>query len=160
MCERQKKKWEYERKGGGRREICISYFNTNALLGESRGLRVHVETLKGTRLSSEPASPRRYRETLEGLQYSLRAGTGAPWKLLNWEMSESGHRMEECFVSEGESSFSHQERSHKACSRRSSNTEPARILAHLFPLSYRSHKPYKGRSKNLFAGYQSVSAGF
>lgn len=42
------------KKGRKKRKITISYFNTNSLLGESRGLRVHVEALKGPRLSLEP----------------------------------------------------------------------------------------------------------
>lgn len=71
---------------------------------------------------------------------------GAPWKLLNWEMSESGRRIESCLVSEGEGSLAHQEWSHKACSQRSSDTNlPAQWHTHsLWALS---HKPYKGRSK-------------
>lgn len=37
-----------------KRKISISYFNTNVLLGEKRGLRVHVEALMRPRLSLEP----------------------------------------------------------------------------------------------------------
>lgn len=71
---------------------------------------------------------------------------GAPWKLLNWEMSESGRRIERCFVSEGEGSLAHRERSHKARSQRNSDTN---LLAqrHTYSHSARSHKPYKGRSE-------------
>lgn len=71
---------------------------------------------------------------------------GAPWKLLNWEMSESGRRIEQCFVSEGEVSLAHQEWSHKVWSQRDRNTN-LHAQWHAYSQWARSHKPYKGRSK-------------
>ncbi len=143
VCERQTaEKLEREEK----KKISISSFNTYALFGESRGLRVHLEAPQGAgafiRASLTEAIWRAYgRFTVfsEGPAW-------APWKLLNWEMSESGRRIEQCFVSEGEGSHAHQERSHKARSQRHSDTN---LLAQWHAYSHwaQGHKPHKGRSK-------------
>ncbi len=71
---------------------------------------------------------------------------GAPWERLNWEMSESGRRIEQCFVSEGEDSLAHQRRSHKARSHRNSDTN---LLTqwHTYSRWAWAHKPHKDRSK-------------
>lgn len=71
---------------------------------------------------------------------------GGPWKLFNWEISESGCGIEQCFVSEGEGSLAHQQWSHKARFQRNSDTN---LLAQWHTYSHwaRRHKPYKGGSK-------------
>ena len=99
--------------------------------------------------------------------YSILWGpAGLPWKLLNWEMSESGCRVEQCFVSEGESSFAHQEPSQKKPQQQQQQKERAhRGQRHRPALTAAlSFKPSKEPSptkadQNLFAGYQSVSLG-
>lgn len=52
--------------------------------------------------------------TKGGLQYSLRGQWRGPWKLFNWEISESECGVEQCFLSEGQGSVAHCEQSHKA----------------------------------------------
>lgn len=37
-----------------KRKITISNFNNNVVLGENGGLKVHTDSLKGAKLSSEP----------------------------------------------------------------------------------------------------------
>lgn len=94
--------WKKDGKKESGRKITISYFNTNALLGESRGLRVHVEALKGPRLSLGPPWLRRYGETIEGLQYSLRGQPGHPESCLigkKWKWAQN--RAVFCFRGRG-----------------------------------------------------------
>lgn len=68
---------------------------------------MHVEALRGLKLSLEPPRLRRCEETMEGLQYPLGvvAWGGGFCKLFNWEISESGCGTDGCSVSEGEGSL-------------------------------------------------------
>lgn len=146
----RKKEREEERK------ITISCFNTNVLLGESRGLRVHVEALKGPWLSLVSLTEAIWRDYRRFTVFS-EGPAGAPWKLLNWEMSESGHRIERRFVSGGAKAHSltrSTKRTHRGTAIPTCTHSGTLIHTELEAVS-----PTKA-DQNLFAGYQSVSAGF
>lgn len=117
---------------------------------------MHVKALKGRKLSLEPLTEAIWSDYGRSTVFS-EGPVWAPWKLLNWEMTESGRRREQCLISGGEGSLAHQERSHKASSESGGDTNlHAQRYAH--SRWTQSRNPTKA-DQNIFAGYQSVSAG-
>lgn len=134
------------RKNGKKREPWIYYCNSNILLSESRGLRVHVEALKGTRLSWEPPWLRQYRVTMEGLQYSLRGQPGQPESCLigKWVkvgVEESGVLFQRWGLTHSRTSSGHTKHAHRG------TAIPTVTQWHAFSHWASTDKPYKDRSK-------------
>ena len=67
--------------------------------------------------------------------------------------------MEQCFVSEGEDSLPHQERSHTMRAHTGAATPTCTHSGTLIHPKLEAISPTKA-DQTLFAGYQSVSAGF